>query len=149
MIEVRCLERGDWKRGYVELLKQLTVAPSMNQGQFEKVFEKMYGLGDDSMYETIVAVDTDTDRIIGAASAIYEMKFARGGCLCAHIEDVVVDSDFRGAKLGWRLIDALIQSARKRNCYKIILDCAEENVGFYQKCGFQRKEVQMALYLDR
>lgn len=28
-------------------------------------------------------------------------------------------------------------------CYKVILDCSEDNVPFYQKCGLVKKEVQM------
>ena len=32
-------------------------------------------------------------------------------------------------------------------CSQVILDCSEENTAFYSKCGFSRKEVQMALYL--
>ena len=28
-------------------------------------------------------------------------------------------------------------------CYKVILDCAEANVVFYEKCGLTRKEIQM------
>jgi glucosamine-phosphate N-acetyltransferase len=28
-------------------------------------------------------------------------------------------------------------------CYKIILDCKEENVAFYAKSGLTKKEVQM------
>ena len=31
-------------------------------------------------------------------------------------------------------------------CYKVILDCSEGNVPFYERCGFQRKEVQMAVH---
>jgi glucosamine-phosphate N-acetyltransferase len=31
-------------------------------------------------------------------------------------------------------------------CYKIGLYCAENNVAFYEKCGFKRKEIQMVLY---
>jgi glucosamine-phosphate N-acetyltransferase len=30
---------------------------------------------------------------------------------------------------------------------QVILDCSEDNQAFYAKCGFTRKEVQMALYL--
>lgn len=30
--------------------------------------------------------------------------------------------------------------------WQVILDCSEENVAFYEKQGFTRKEVQMALY---
>jgi len=39
---------------------------------------------------------------------------------------------------GWRA--ALTRRAQ------VILDCSEENQAFYRKCGFVRKEVQMALY---
>lgn len=42
-----------------------------------------------------------------------------------------------------RLIEALIESARGDGCYKVILDCAEGNVPFYEKAGLVRKEVQM------
>lgn len=42
-----------------------------------------------------------------------------------------------------RIISALVEEARRRKCYKIILDCSEHNVDFYAKSGFVRKEVQM------
>ena len=44
-----------------------------------------------------------------------------------------------------RLIAALVDHAKKIGCYKVILDCSEENVAFYQKGGFERKEVQMVM----
>ena len=44
------------------------------------------------------------------------------------------------------VVEQLQQLAWARGCYKIILDCAEKNVGFYQRCGFSAKEIQMALY---
>ena len=31
--------------------------------------------------------------------------------------------------------------------WQVILDCSDENAAFYAKCGFVRKEVQMARYL--
>jgi glucosamine-phosphate N-acetyltransferase len=40
----------------------------------------------------------------------------------------------------------LKEIARKEGCYKVILNCAEKNEEFYKKCGFQRKEIQMAYY---
>lgn len=32
-------------------------------------------------------------------------------------------------------------------CHAVILDCADNNVAFYEKVGFKPKERQMALYL--
>jgi hypothetical protein len=42
-----------------------------------------------------------------------------------------------------RLIEELVRVAKQQGCYKVILDCAESNVAFYEKCGLSRKEVQM------
>lgn len=36
--------------------------------------------------------------------------------------------------------------AKEIGCYKVILDCSEGNVGFYERCGLVRKEVQMVKY---
>lgn len=52
----------------------------------------------------------------------------------------------RGKGLGRHLVKKLVDISRTEGCYKVILDCAEKNVGFYEKCGFTRKEVMMALY---
>ena len=45
--------------------------------------------------------------------------------------------------LACRVIEALIDLAGKAGCYKVILDCSEENATFYEKCGLYKKEVQM------
>ena len=42
-----------------------------------------------------------------------------------------------------RVIEHLLSHSRQQGCYKVILDCAEANVPFYEKCGFRKKEVQM------
>lgn len=39
-----------------------------------------------------------------------------------------------------------MQFGKLKGCYKIILDCKESNVGFYQKSGFEPKERQCAWY---
>lgn len=46
----------------------------------------------------------------------------------------------------YRIIEQLKAIAIKQKCYKIILDCGENNIPFYEKCGFNRKEIQMTLY---
>ena len=61
--------------------------------------------------------------------------------LCGHIEDIVVDKSTRGKNLGKRIIELLKSIAQVNGCYKVILDCAEHNVPFYKKCGFNVKEV--------
>jgi glucosamine-phosphate N-acetyltransferase len=83
---------------------------------------------------------------LGAATLLIERKFLRGCGTAGHIEDVVVDAAARGRRLGARLVAAAADTARRAGCYKVILDCSEANVAFYEKCGLSRKEVQMVQY---
>ncbi|KAJ1500746.1 hypothetical protein HMI55_003750, partial [Coelomomyces lativittatus] len=41
------------------------------------------------------------------------------------------------------VLNALTSIGKKVGCYKIILNCAENNITFYEKCGFVKKEVEM------
>lgn len=84
---------------------------------------------------------------MACGTLVVERKLARGLGRCGHVEDVVVDSSVRGRGVGRLLLDALVAEAQKVGCYKVILDCSDENAAFYAKCGFVRKEVQMAKYL--
>ena len=69
--------------------------------------------------------------------------------LRAHIEDVVVDQSTRGTGLGAKLIKALVDIARQTQCRTAVLNCKEDNVGFYLKCGFVRTgKVCMSIYFD-
>ena len=56
---------------------------------------------------------------------------------------------YRGKNLGLRLIGILKELAAAHACYKIILDCSEDTVPFYEKCGLVPKERQMVLYFKK
>ena len=92
--------------------------------------------------------DVDRRRLIASATLLVELKFIHGCAKCGHIEDVVVDASCRGMRLGARIVDALVAASREAGCYKVILDCSEDNVPFYEKCGLVRKGAQMAKYFD-
>ncbi len=103
----------------------------------------------DPYRELVVAVDANSNgSVIGTASLMLERKLLRGGALCGHIEDVVVCKSARGRGLGKKLVTHLVDIAKSKGCYKVILDCAENNVAFYERCGFTKKECQMALYFE-
>ncbi|KAJ9523892.1 hypothetical protein QJQ45_020094 [Haematococcus lacustris] len=87
--------------------------------------------------------DIGSGALVGTATLLLERKFLRHCGKVGHIEDVVVDERCRGARLGLRLITALTEAAQAAGCYKVVLDCSEDNVAFYEKCGLRRKDVQM------
>lgn len=97
-------------------------------------------------YVIIVAEDPTSGTIVGTATLLIEYKFIRGAGKIGHIEDVVVDAAARGQRLGAKLVEKLTERAKAAGAYKIILDCSESNVAFYEKIGLTKKDVQMVQY---
>ena len=94
-----------------------------------------------------VLVAEKYEKIMGTGAVFIEQKFLRGGGKVAHIEDVVVDNRSREKGVGKAIIDSLVEIAREEGCYKVILDCSNENVPFYIKCGFKLTENEMRMDL--
>ena len=66
----------------------------------------------------------------------------------AHIEDLIIDLKYRSQNIDKKIIDMLITFAKVNSCYKIILNCSEKNIGFYEKCGFTNtNNIEMSLYI--
>lgn len=141
---IRALELADLSRGFCELLTQLSPSPPLTEDAFRVRFAEVAALGADHL--VLVAEDAATGRLAGAGSVLVERKFIRRCGLVGHVEDVVVDGAARGQGLGERLVRHLVEHARERGCYKVILNCTPELKGFYSKCGFEEKNVQMGLY---
>lgn len=80
---------------------------------------------------TITITDDAKDKVVAVGTIFIERKFIRKNGLVGHIEDIAVDKNQQGKKLGLRIIQALKYIGAKNGCYKVILDCSEKvNVGF-------------------
>lgn len=141
---IRRLELGDKSKGFIDLLSQLSSCPQITDAQFELRFSELAALAEDHII--CVIEDPSTGRIVATGSVFVEKKFLRGCGKVGHIEDVVVDDGVRGKKLGQKVVNYLADHAKRVGCYKVILDCTPELRGFYEKCGFVEKNVQMAIY---
>ena len=139
----RKIEKSDFDKNYVQLLQHLTIVnpEEINATTINTFIEN---LGNN--HRIYVFEYTDTHIIIGTITLLIEDKIIHNMGKVAHIEDVVVDPNYRGANLGKSLIQHVTDIAHESNCYKIILDCGEHNEEFYKKCEFQRKGIQMARY---
>jgi glucosamine-phosphate N-acetyltransferase len=87
----------------------------------------------------------DDNKIVAIGNILFEQKISHSSFLAAHIEDVVVDKDYRRKGLGQELIAFLVEKAREAKAYKIILDCDRDKVSFYERCGFYENGVAMRL----
>ncbi|XP_048132474.1 glucosamine 6-phosphate N-acetyltransferase-like [Rhodamnia argentea] len=143
-LQVWKLEISDKSKGFVELLQQLTVCDAISDEDFQKRFQELSSLGDDHVI--CVIEDTSRGKIVTTGSVFIEKKFIRNCRKVSHIEDVVVGCDSRGMQLGKKVLSFLTDHAQFVGCYKVILDCSNENKAFYEKCGYKRKEIQMVKY---
>jgi ribosomal protein S18 acetylase RimI-like enzyme len=70
-----------------------------------------------------------------------EITFVMNGDDC---EIVTLDSEREGQGLGTRLIDAVVDEARKQDCRRVFLVTTNDNLnalGFYQKRGFELVQI--------
>jgi glucosamine-phosphate N-acetyltransferase len=140
---LRALRLQDLGDNYFTLLGQLSVMDieKMDADQSAKLFRRF---GDH--HQIHVLEEKDSGSIVGTGTLFIEDKFLRNYGKVGHIEDIVVHSDYRGYGLGKIMIEHLTKQAKSAGCYKCILDCSDDNVGFYEKCGYVKKGAQMGAY---
>lgn len=124
-------------------MAQLTIIGEISFQDFSDRFNYMKDRPDS--YNPHV-ITNEAGRVIAAGTLLIEKKFIRNCGSCGHIEDIVVDSSQRGKNLGKILLKSLMELAEELGCYKVILDCEEGKVQFYEKCGLKEKGRQMAFY---
>jgi len=138
------LTYDDYHLGYLTLLEQLTVVNSENI-TFDDFKEQldMINLSGNIHIFTIM----DNNGLVGCGTIVIEKKFIHNLSSVGHIEDIVIDKEYRNKGIGKLIINYLTEFARNNGCYKVILDCSKECIDFYNKCGYEQKNIQMALYL--
>ena len=144
---LRSLSSQDFERGHCHVLSQMTQVGNLTKQQWLFRFEEMREMK--GTYFVIVIEDLTTNKLVASGSLFIERKFIRNTSCCGHLEDIVVDKNYRKRNFGAFLIYRLIQIGEKMGCYKLILDCSEDNVHFYEKCGFLKKEQQMVRYTQQ
>ena len=137
LLNFRRLEKEDYDKNYLELLKQLTTVGDISQEKYETTVDKM---------GAEVWVIEFEGKIIASVSLLLEQKIIHECGIVGHLEDVVVDKDYRKYGLGKFIIERIINIAKERGCYKLIGDCKSELLGFYEKNGFESKCVQISIY---
>ena len=141
--KLRQLHPTDYNKGVLELLGQLSVIDKdeIPQQQFEQFAEIM--MGHDLHFIMVVE---DKEKIIAAATLFLEPKLIHNFGLVGHIEDVVVDEEYRKQGVGKSVITKLTSMAKERGCYKVILDCSKDVEPFYIECGYKNVGREMGIY---
>lgn len=138
---IRKLRIEDLQNGFLTTLDSLRKASDIDKNKAEEIFSKI-----DSNPDHIIAVAELDGKIVGSTTLLIEQKFIHKGGLVGHIEDVVVDKNFQGQKIGEKIMRYLLEIAKNQGCYKTILDCTDDVKPFYEKLGF--KQVANELRFD-
>ncbi|GJQ09467.1 hypothetical protein GpartN1_g3744.t1 [Galdieria partita] len=142
----RSLSSNDFEKGYIALLSELSTVGNVDKSAFLGRLHQLQQLPD---YYILVAEDTNKSTVVASGTLLVELKFLHECQSVGHIEDIIVSKLYRGLGLGKVLIETLVQEAKNRNCYKVILNCSPGNVGFYEKCNFVQHELQMVQYFHK
>ncbi|KAG8945525.1 hypothetical protein FRC04_000728 [Tulasnella sp. 424] len=154
-LHIRPLASTDLDRAQFDVLSVLSPSPKPTPEAYKSHFELLRtinssttSLGLPPTYLTLVILRKSDDKVVATGSVIMERKFLRGLSLVGHVEDVSVDKAVQGKRLGFRVMTALTEISESLGAYKTILDCSEDNVPFYVKCGYKPKEREMAKYKE-
>jgi len=99
-----------------------------------------------NMLNSDIYVAEYNNTLIATGTIIYETKFIFNICTLAHIEDICVKKEYRQMGLGKYIVSKLVDVAKQNKCYKVTLDCADNNVAFYEKCNFEKRGNQMTVF---
>jgi glucosamine-phosphate N-acetyltransferase len=143
---LRELQDDDLSNGFFETLSNLSEVGSISKEK--NLAEKILNIiKHDKNYITIIAEDQKNHQVIGTATLLIEQKFIHNGGKAGHIEDVVTRKGYEGRGIGKEIMKELIKIAKENGCYKIILDCDEKVISFYEKIGFRKHSIMMRINL--
>ncbi len=140
---IRELKEEDLSNGFIETLSNLSEVGELANDTTRK--REILSEIKDKNYRIVIAEDQQNHQIIGSATLLIEQKFIHNGGKAGHIEDVVTRKGYEGKGIGIEILKELIKIAKDNECYKIILDCDEKLVKFYEKLGFKKHSIMMRL----
>ena len=139
MNEIRPIETRDYHKQYIDLLNQLSKT-NFTYNQFKKFIDNS-----DNLHIKVIEIN---NKIIATGTLVVEKKLIHDISLAGHIEDIIIDKEYRGKGYGMKIIKHLVHLSEELGCYKVILNCKDELVGFYNKCGLWKKGSQMIKYFN-
>ncbi len=144
--------------GINKLLNQVLMVhhngrPDLFKGNCKKYTdEQLLDILADDTKPIFVAAD-ESDNVLGYAFCVF-VEHTHDNILTdvktLYIDDLCVDENIRGQKIGSKLYDYVVQFAKQSGCYNLTLNVWSLNEGamqFYQKCGLKPQKVGLEIIL--
>ena len=126
---IKEISSDDYNNGYLDLLFEFS--NYKKNISFEE-FTMHLNLRD----KIRIYVAVDNNQIIGAGT-IFKLDKLHNNPV-GQIEDVIITESYRRKGIGKEIIDRLVTiGLNEMKCYKVVLNCLDKNIKFYEKCGFE------------
>jgi glucosamine-phosphate N-acetyltransferase len=142
---IRQIKKADIKTGgFLETLRNLSTNPLTAKSRAYEILDE---INSNPLHRILVAVVKSKSNpiVAGATTLLVEPKFIYSGGKVGHIEDVVVRKGYQKRGIGKKLVSHATALAQKMNCVKVILDCSNENMQFYQRLGYTYQDNCMVI----
>ena len=137
---IRKLEKNDFKE-YISLINSFRpIGLDITRETFEELYDTIF-------LNSIIFVLEINDIIVAATTLLIEQKFIHKLSKYGHIEDVIVNNEYRCKGYGKKIIKHVVDYCKKNSFYKITLTCEEKSINFYEKNNFQVYQYHMSQLL--
>ena len=141
-MDIRKLEKNDYKN-YLNLMNQFRpIQQNLDFDSFSNIYDQIFKSSE--IYVALIEKN-----IIGSITVIYEQKFINNFALYAHIEDLIVDENFRNNKIGSKLLNYVKKKAFEKNCFKCTIVCNKDVANFYFKNNFEDRGLNMSYLIQK
>ena len=130
---------------YNEIVKLYSNFTNFNKNIF--TFNKLKNIQENLLPNHYILFYFNTENVIvGAITLIIEQKIIHNGSNVGHIEDFVIDKNYRKSEINELLFNYVKHLSSSHKCYKMILDCNINLESYYNKKGLTKKGITMAYY---
>jgi glucosamine-phosphate N-acetyltransferase len=134
---IRLVESTDYYKGMSDIIFVKYGKQTIEYEEFVNRLNQMQKEG------TNYFIYEENGKVVGFVKYILELKMSPDKKYMGHIEDLYVVDNMRNRGYGRSLTEYCFNFLKNNQCYKIVLDCSEELVPFYNKIGFYKQKVSL------
>lgn len=139
---IRELVLEDLDNGFLETLDNLL--PDTSKLNRSKARDLLAEIRSNPLHRIFVLVISQrrsgSEVVVGTTTLLVEPKFIFNGGRVGHIEDVSIRRGYEDKGLGRKLVSHATRVAKEMGCVKMVLDCSEETMPFYEKLGYSYQD---------
>jgi glucosamine-phosphate N-acetyltransferase len=128
-------------QGFLDALDRLVPGTSnLTKSKAKDVFLEIRVNPLHRIFVAVMQEQQGKDIVVGTITLLVEPKFIFNGGRVGHIEDVSVKKGYQNMRIGSRLVLHATTVAKELGCAKIVLDCSDEMMLFYEKLGYSYQD---------